>query len=89
MSNELFDQAVAITEEYLGPAAPRFMARQVSFHLDKAPSELVAADIPRLVEWSKATLALLTSDESIVKEFVSKLSALKESHEPARPDRRR
>lgn len=76
MTNELFDQVVAITEDYLGPAAPRFVTRQVSFHLGKTPEELEAGDIPKLVEWTKATLALLTDDKSMVQDFAAKVMAL-------------
>ncbi len=79
MTNELFDRVVGVTEEYLGPAAQRFVARQVTFHLDKAPSELAVEDIPRLVEWTRATLAMLTSDKQMVQEYAIKVSRLAES----------
>jgi hypothetical protein len=79
MTNALFDKVVDITEEYLGPAAPRFIARQVSFHLDKTPDELSQADIPKLVEWSKVTLAMLTEDKALVREFAEKLTNLGET----------
>lgn len=76
MSNELFEKVVAITEEYLGPAAPRFVVRQITFHLGKAPAELVPEDIPKLVEWARATLALLTDDTKIVHDYADKVGAL-------------
>ncbi|GAC1370450.1 MAG: hypothetical protein NVSMB39_3250 [Candidatus Saccharimonadales bacterium] len=76
MTNELFDKVVAITEDYLGPAAPRFVTRQISFHLGKTPEELSAADIPQLVEWTKATLALLTNDKDMVQDFAVKVLEL-------------
>lgn len=76
MKTELFDQIVGITEEYLGPAAPRFIARQVSFHLGKNPEELTYADIPQLAEWTQVTLALLTEDKAMVREFASKIISL-------------
>jgi hypothetical protein len=78
MTKILFDKIVDITEEYLGPAAPRFVARQVSFHLDKSPSELSTEDIPKLVEWTKVTLALLTEDKALVQEYARKVSDLAE-----------
>jgi hypothetical protein len=74
----LFDQVVDVTEEYLGPAAQRFVARQVSFHLGKNPEELVPNDIPQLVEWSQATLAMLTSDKDMIEEFATKVTELGE-----------
>ncbi len=76
MTNELFNKVVLITEDYLGPAAPRFVTRQISFHLGKTPEELQAADIPKLVEWTKATLALLTDDKGMVKDFAIKVMEL-------------
>jgi hypothetical protein len=76
MSDSLFDQVVDITEEYLGPAAPRFVARQVTFHLGKTPAELTHSDIPELVDWAKVTLALLTEDKSLVQDFASRVSRL-------------
>ena len=76
MNKSLFEQAVAVIEDYLGPAAPRFLARQVSFHLGKAPADLTRDDIPRLVEWTRATLVLLTSDKALVQECVARLSEL-------------
>jgi hypothetical protein len=77
MHNELFEKVVSITEEYLGPAAPRFITRQVSSHLGKSPDELVPEDIPRLAEWTKVTLALLTEDKGMIKEYQDKLISLR------------
>ncbi len=76
MTNELFEKVVAITEDYLGPAAPRFVTRQISFHLGKTPEELVDSDIPKLAEWTKATLAMLTDDKAIVKDYTVKILEL-------------
>ncbi len=76
MTNELFEKVVAITEDYLGPAAPRFVTRQISFHLGKTPEELVDSDIPKLAEWTKATLAMLTDDKTIVKDYTVKILEL-------------
>jgi hypothetical protein len=78
VSDKLFDEVVNITEEYLGPAAQRFVARQVSYHLGKNPEELDPEDIPRLVEWAQATLAMLTSDKAMVREYGLKVSELAE-----------
>ncbi len=77
-NNELYRQVVLITEEYLGPAAPRFVARQINFHLGKSPQELVTDDLPKLVEWSKLTLGLLTEDRQVVAQFADKLARLGE-----------
>jgi hypothetical protein len=66
MSKLLCDEVISITEEYLGPAADRFIRRQVNFHLKKDADSLEAKDIPQLAEWIKVSLALLTEDRTMV-----------------------
>ena len=64
----LFEQVVVITQEYLGPAAERFIIRLITAHFGKSPEELRAKDIPKLSEWVKVSLGLLTDDKSMVDE---------------------
>lgn len=73
MTEELFDALVAIAEEYLGPAAKRFMSRQITHHLNKKPAEITLDDLPKLVEWVRITIALLTEDKTMVEDFASRL----------------
>ena len=40
----LYDKVVRITHVYLGPAADRFIARQVENHLHKEPEQLSLDD---------------------------------------------
>jgi hypothetical protein len=75
-TDNLFESVVGVTEPYLGPAARRFIVRQVAFHLNKPPETLEAADIPQLVEWTKATLALLTEDKELVDGYARQLMRL-------------
>jgi hypothetical protein len=72
----LYDQVIVIMEEYLGPAAERFIARQISFHLHKSPDELTPDDLPKLIEWTKVTLGLLTEDRGLIDEYESRMSKL-------------
>jgi hypothetical protein len=72
----VFENLVDITEKYLGPAARRFVIRQVAFHLDKPPEELEARDIPELIEWTRATLALLTEDKTVLSDYAREASQL-------------
>lgn len=74
----LFDRIVGIAEQYLGPAAERFVTRQVAFHLNKKPEELVKADLPKLQEWVKVSLSLLTEDKKIVNDFSNQMKKLAE-----------
>lgn len=69
MPAALFEAIVTAAEPYLGPAAERFIARQVKFHLGKKPEELSKEDLPKLVEWVKVSLAMLTEDKAMVAEF--------------------
>ena len=78
MSMALLDELVGITEEYLGPAAHRFIDRQIIFHLDKEPSEILPEDIPRLAVWMRVTVALLTEDRSLVEDFTQRVLELGE-----------
>lgn len=76
MTKTLYQQFIAITEEYLGPAAPRFVDRQIIAHLDKEPTELTVTDLPKLAEWTKVTLGLLTEDRRIIAEYSGKIDQL-------------
>lgn len=69
----LYDEIVDITYDYLGPAAPRFIARGIETHLSKEPEKLTAADIPILLDWSKLAIALLTDDKQMVEDFSQRL----------------
>ena len=65
----LFDAVVSLTEPYLGPAARRFVSRQIAFHFGKAPETLEARDLPEFAEWASATLSILTEDQGVVAEY--------------------
>jgi hypothetical protein len=77
MPVSLYERLVSITEEYLGPAAERFMMRHISFHLHKNPEQLSLKDIPKLVDWLKVSMALLTNDKSLVDEYERRLLKLR------------
>lgn len=69
----VYQEVVAVTDQYLGPAAERFIARQVETHLNKKPDELNAEDIVKLVDWVKIAVALLTEDAKTVDDFTQSL----------------
>jgi hypothetical protein len=73
---KLYRQVTEITEEYLGPAAERFVIRQITFHLGKSPQELSGEDLPKLIEWTKVTLGLLTQDRRMIDEYATKMTQL-------------
>jgi len=72
----LYDRVVRITRVYLGPAADRFIARQVQNHLQKEPQALSSEDLGRLIDWIRVAVSLLTEDSDIVEEYTTQLQEL-------------
>ncbi len=72
----LYDQAVNISEEYLGPAGERFIRRQISMHLSIEPENLRDKDVYKLVDWASLAFALLTNDPAEVESFTQRLLLL-------------
>ena len=79
----LYQELVNVTTSYLGPAAERFITRQIDTHLHKTPDQLTKEDVPKLVDWIKLAIALLTEDPKMVEEFSESLMALAEVVEVA------
>lgn len=77
--SSLYDQVVRVTHVYLGPAADRFIARQVENHLHKPPEDLSQADLESLIDWIKVVVSLLTEDNEIVDEYTAELQKLASS----------
>lgn len=72
----LYDRVVSVTHVYLGPAAERFIERQVENHLHKPPEELSRKDLAGLIDWIRAAVSLLTEDNDIVEEYALELQKL-------------
>jgi hypothetical protein len=72
----LYDKVVRVTNVYLGPAADRFISRQVQNHLHKRPEELSQADLLKLIDWIRVAVSLLTDDSEIVEEYAAQLERL-------------
>lgn len=67
--HSVHQQVVDCLYEYFGPAAERFVAREVKAHLHKKPEDLTADDIPKLHEWSKLAIALISDDSKDIDNF--------------------
>lgn len=80
-TNTVYDQVVRITHSYLGPAANRFIARQVENHLHKAPGKLSSKDLLSLIDWIRVAVSLLTEDSEIVEKYITELQKLAVSYE--------
>ena len=72
----IYDEVVRVTHVYLGPAADRFIARQVENHLHKPPAKLSRSDLRALIDWIRAVVSLLTEDADIIEEYIGELNKL-------------
>lgn len=72
----LYAQVVATAAEYMGPAANRFIVRQIRTHLSKDPAQLEAKDLPTLAHWIRLEITLLTDEEKIIDAFASSIEKL-------------
>lgn len=70
---KLYDRVVRVTHVYLGPAADRFIERQVQNHLHKQPQELSEKDLSKLIDWIRVTVSLLTEDNEVIEEYIHQL----------------
>ena len=72
----LYGSVVAVSEDFLGPAGERFIRRQITTHLDIEPEKLRQNQLPELIDWVRITFNVLTSDKTLVEDFVGRLQAL-------------
>lgn len=80
----LYEKVVQTTHVYLGPAADRFIARQVQNHLHKRPEQLSQHDLARLIDWIQIAVSLLTEDSDIIEDYVAALRELIDEPEISR-----
>jgi hypothetical protein len=71
-----YDHILEITSDYLGPAASRFVDRQIHSHLKKSPTELSRADIQMLAIRIRSGLLILTQDETIGEEAFRRIASV-------------
>lgn len=77
MANKtLYKEAVRVTEEYLGPAGERFLRRQIETHLKIEPEDLKKKNLAKLIDWSSAAFALITSNDEAIDSFTKDLKSL-------------
>jgi hypothetical protein len=72
----LYDKVVRVTNVYLGPAAERFVGRQVRNHLHKEPQEISEKDLRALIDWVRVAVSLLTENGEVVDEYIEQLVLL-------------
>jgi hypothetical protein len=81
----LYDKVVQITHVYLGPAADRFIIRQVRNHLHKEPEALSPKDLSKLIDWIRVAVSFLTDDSELVEEYTDELMRLTDQPKSNRP----
>ncbi len=75
-TNSLYDKVLSVTTDYFGPAARRFLDRQIMNHTQKKPSQLTKSDLSDLIAWISAAMAVLTDDFELRQEYVDRLKEL-------------
>lgn len=75
-SHTYYRQVVRATEEFLGPAAERFVNRQIEFRLGKTPETLARSDIPRLKQALVVALGVLVKDKDVVDQATHKFDLI-------------
>lgn len=76
----LYNRVVRVTHVYLGPAADRFISRQVQNHLHKSPEKLSHDDLGKLIDWIRVTVSLLTEDSEVIEEYIQQLISLSKAN---------
>jgi hypothetical protein len=72
----LYNRVVRVTHVYLGPAADRFIDRQIEHHLHKEPEDLTVSDLSKLIDWIRVAVSFLTEDSEIIEEYIEQLTKL-------------
>jgi hypothetical protein len=72
----IYNEVVSVTQEYFGPAADRYVVRQIRNHLNKNPQQLRKQDLMGLIDWMGLTMALLIDDETIINKYIKDLKEL-------------
>ena len=72
----LFETVVSTATPYLGPAAEKFIKRQISGHLSVDESQLGPQHLEELSNWCYTSGKLIMPDDQ-AKEFAAKVKALK------------
>jgi hypothetical protein len=72
----VYKRVLTISEDYLGPAAPRFLSRLVTNHLSKPASQITVEDLPQLVIWIRLAATVITDDELVVNDYIERLEKL-------------
>lgn len=76
VNNDLYERVVEVSYIYLGPAADRFIARQIHSHLNKEPEQLQKEDLVGLIDWISLAMAVLVQEEELISQYQAELKSL-------------
>lgn len=76
MPTNYYQSIIDILREPLGPAAERFLNRQMEFHLGKKTSHLTATNVKKITPSISTALSLLTSDKKSIVQTEKKILSL-------------
>jgi hypothetical protein len=82
----LYDEVVSITYHYLGPAADRFVVRQIRNHLQKDSGELKRRDLRQLIDWIQLAMRLISNDDKVIDRYIAELEILARNNHPVLPN---
>lgn len=77
--NMIYHEIIEVTQDYLGPAASRFIDRSIVNHLKKNPSDITKSDVNKLINWVRVSVAVLTEDADLVSEYIERLKEVGKS----------
>ena len=72
----LYDDVVELAKPYLGPAAERFVSRQITGHLSIEESQLTRQHLEELAKWCYVSGKLIIPDDR-ARELSGKVKSLK------------
>ena len=72
----LYDDVVSIAKNYMGPAADKFMSRQLNTHLGVAPASMGKQHLDDLAKWV-FTSGKTLMDTAKAQDFSDKIKKLK------------
>lgn len=82
--SSIYDQLLAATHVYLGPAADRFIDRQIENHLRKPPDQISREDLSFMIDWITAVVALISDDADVIEEYAAELHKIAEGKSDAK-----
>lgn len=75
--NSIYEQLVAITGDLLGPAAERFIDRQITSHLNINPEDLTPRDLGELTHWIRLSIGVLSDDQETIQSYTAAVERLR------------